>query len=530
MAKIDKTYFNLLPSLPKLNRKAFRLPESYVNAYSNNGITESKKQLFLFYGTQFGGFKLNLNSSYLRFNKEFLNAWFEIKQETNKLVFKANPKFISSFGNLKPEFLLRRTADEEYFKERGWDYQNIFSEDEKKEIKLFLNDLNQYYFSNIELSLPNIASGISLKEKLDLGRFHAIPHLQWRPKAGGRFFHTGKGYQNLSKNLRQFLRINGENVSEIDLNAAVLQFLYIGSNKYFSSHSSSEDDLLEKKQKILGILSKDKDMLNELKNKYAFFKNEDYLAKTFIQLFQFFCKKNRHLANEDILKLELPKNTPLSVFYDSLNQLAKLKYSTHIWFDKERDSKDALDELLKLEKIDKKHSFKDIVSQRDPYEFFLARLNSEEFQNKHKEETKIERDSLKELIYTLVYSSYEKQKNHVNRKLRLQKRNFTHDDFMTEFPQLDNLINRFSSLNIETYNILGIKEIKTRPLHTIVFKEESEYAREVLKEACLNQNFPVLPIHDSFITTRKNTEKLEKIMNETSEKLFGYVLPYTIKF
>jgi len=64
----------------------------------------------------------------------------------------------------------------------------------------------------------------------------------------------------------------------------------------------------------------------------------------------------------------------------------------------------------------------------------------------------------------------------------------------------------------------------------LIFMEESRYVREVLRRSCLEEKFPVVPLHDSFITTSEHYDDLERIVCDVSEEFYDYVITHKKKF
>jgi len=157
-----------------------------------------------------------------------------------------------------------------------------------------------------------------------------------------------------------------------------------------------------------------------------------------------------------------------------------------------------------------------ILSYEDPYQYFLSVLNSEKILGAY-DERKLDREALKKIIYTAIYSTENKQETNVNYKLRLMRRTYKHKDFVSFFPEFfDALASLRSSTNL--------------PLHTIIYKEESDYAHEVLRKGCLEEKLPILPLHDSFITTVSNFESMTAIMDKTALRLYGKLLSHKKKY
>jgi hypothetical protein len=169
-----------------------------------------------------------------------------------------------------------------------------------------------------------------------------------------------------------------------------------------------------------------------------------------------------------------------------------------------------------LEKYASKSLRNTVLSNQDPYQYFLSVLNSEEFMFQYREQP-MERDNVKKLLYTVIYSSNGDQKKNVNRKLRTMGRNYKHSDLVQTFPDFFNAISKLEA------------KVKT-PLHRVIFREESEYAHRVLQKGCLEERLPILPLHDSFITTSSKVNNLKEVMDYTSESLYGRNLLYKQKY
>jgi hypothetical protein len=384
----------------------YHIPENYSRLYEEKGVIDPDMQKALFFVTQFGGFKFKKIPSYLKDELEFFSTWFKIKNENGFFQFKANSNFISELGDIQIGPLIRSRFKREYYPDEIL-IENGFSRTEVFEIESLQDKLNDFY-STIRLNIVLPYSGITAEDRIDLSRFNAVPHLQFRPKAGGRLFQSGPGssYQRISSNLRPFLTIDGEKIIELDITAATLQFLNVSL------------------EKLLGY-------------------------------------------------------SPLS--------------------------KAGLSE--------------------DPYQYFLDKINSKTFKNYpddiKDEECYTSRDDLKNVLYTIIYSTLNSQEKNVNRRLRVMGKKYYYSDLKKEFPRFFELMSDLKSRPL----IDG----KLYPAHIAINKEESRFAREVLKRGCLEERFVILPIHDSFISTKSNSEKLEKIVRQVSSDFYGYVLPYKYK-
>ena len=129
----------------------------------------------------------------------------------------------------------------------------------------------------------------------------------------------------------------------------------------------------------------------------------------------------------------------------------------------------------------------------------------------------VQRDELKTVLYTAIYSEKNKQRNNVNRKLRRLDIPYKSDELEFLFPEF------FEALDV-------LKTELKFPPHVEVFKEESRYCQGVLEKGCLELKLPIIPIHDSFITIRKHIPELQDIMDETSDELYRRRLSHKTKF
>jgi len=321
------------------------------------------------------------------------------KKEGNFFSYKTNTRFLSEFGGLRVKPLLKNRYKNERYSQEFME-ENGFTNGEVLWINSIVNQLNEFYSDHrVSLAIPN--SGVSADDKINLARFNSVPHFQYRPKAGARMFHSGPGssYQSLSSSLRPFLRINGEETTEIDIAAATIQFA--------------------------GAVSADETY-------------DDTAAKVF-----------------------------------------RIK---------------------------------------DPYQHFLGTMDSLNMGN-------MDRETLKEVLYTLIYSPKKSERSNVNRKLRLLEQEFNHDDLERVFPDFFKILD-----DIKSVELPDGEEGQLYEPHQIIFKEESRYAREVLRRCCLQQGFPVLPLHDSFIAPRKNSSELEEAMEDVSMEYYDYIMSYKTKF
>lgn len=170
---------------------------------------------------------------------------------------------------------------------------------------------------------------------------------------------------------------------------------------------------------------------------------------------------------------------------------------------------------------------KQALSEGDPYQYFLDKINSVDFKNIHGQIEDIGRDSVKNLLYTLIYSPLNSQERNVNRHLRLTKKNYSYLGLKEKFPEFFQLIDSIKSIPSDGTENEGGKKF---PPHLLIFKEESRFAREILKKSCLEEKFPVIPLHDSFITPSKHYQDLERIICDVSMEFYDYVLSHKKKF
>ncbi len=394
---MGQEFRQVIPKKPIFKSNMYKIPENYLKNYRNISIREETRQKLLFYGTQFGGFRFKTLPNYIRDLDGFLLLWFKEKQENGFFQFKTNTKFISKLGNIPLEPLQRVWGHKEVlnFDEM---MENGFSKDEIVYSINFLKELNKFY-SDLRLKIPSINSGITYQDRIDLSRFHSIPFLVKKPKAGGRFFHPESSYQRISSSLREHMTINGEKTSEIDLSAATLQFMDIS------------------------------------------------------------------LKNHNI-------ESPMNV----------------------------------------------ILSNSDPYNYFLKILNSVKFRRTYNEK-KIQREDLKKIVYTIIYASETRRKSSLNWNLSRMKINYRYFDLFHRFPEFFEAIELIESLKTDQQLI-----------HHIIYGEESKYAQKVLEIGCLDKGIPLLPIHDSFVTPIRYADTLEKIMNDVAQELYGKTLLYKVKY
>lgn len=396
---MGKKFRKVVPKKPVYRKNMYDIPVSYSRKYLREGVKDSDAQKFLFYGTQFGGFRSKKVPQYLRENPAFQKRWLKSKEEEGFFHFKTNTPFLSKFGKLRVRPLLRaryktENYDKEFLEAHG------FTDGEVLWIAETCDLLNNFYSSQrVGLKVPN--SGVTADDILNLTRFNSIPHFQYKPRSGGRLFHSGPGssYQSLSSSLRPFLTINGEKTTEIDISAATIQFA---------------------------------------------------------------------------------GNVSTSETYD--------------------------DSTAKIFRI------------CDPYQHFLDSMNA-------MGSGEIDRNALKDILYTLVYSKKNSERRNVNRRLKLMGQPFGYSDIETHFPNFFKLLEDVKAVPLPD----GENGELFSP-HQIIFKEESRYARGVLRRCCLEEGFPVLPLHDSFIAPRSNSSDLERVMKDVSTEYYDYVMSYKRKF
>jgi hypothetical protein len=346
----------------------------------------------LFHLTQFGGFRLRKTPQNIDLPNGFLEEWCDKRRRNGYVTYRGNAHFLSTFGRMPLRPLLR-----------NWGYMNPvkveemveagFSADEIRDALNFMLRLNSFY-SSIRLDIDTPISGLSEEDRIRLQRkFHGIPFLVKRPRAGGRLFHPESSYQGLGSVLRSRMRIDGQKVAEFDLSASVLQFLDI-------------------------------------------------------------CTGGRIGINFE--------------------------------------------------------------NGKDPYTFFLDVLGSDRFFGVWGDQS-MSREDLKDILYTAIFSSQKRQRAQVNRRMRFNGRKCTANGLEDEFPAF----------------FTALAELKTdtgRPVHQVVFREETRYAERVLQKGCLERGIPILPVHDSFITQERRALELEEVMNESSIELYGKELLYKRKY
>ena len=160
--------------------------------------------------------------------------------------------------------------------------------------------------------------------------------------------------------------------------------------------------------------------------------------------------------------------------------------------------------------------FSEIFSHEDPYQYFLEKLNGT-FGRVDTDDGFIQREDLKTILYTLIYSSKRAQENSVNRKLRRLGIHCKHSELEFLFPEF------FAAVDV-------LKTEMDFDPHVVIFKEESKYAQKVLERACLELGLPMIPIHDAFVTTPPNVPELQEVMDEASERLYGRTLAHKVKY
>ena len=401
----------LIPQTPSFNRNRYSIPQSYAARYEGEGISNADEQKTLFHGTQFGGFRVTRVPQYLQEKEGFLNEWFNSKKDYRHTSFKPNDRFLSRFGDIEIEPLLRNKYGNKKFKPELFAECGL-SESEAREIQGIQNALNEFYSSiRVGISVPR--SGIRTEDHMDLARFNSIPHFQYSPRSGNRLFHSGPGtsFQRISSSLRPFLTIDGQPTTEIDISAATIQFLNLALERYFG-------------------------------------------------------------------RAPIPKEALVS---------------------------------------------------GDSYQPFLEKIEGSL--------GPMDRDPLKEVLYTLIYSPTTRQKSSVARKLRLLGEVAAYDHLEHLFPEFFDIVAKLKQVPLGEGNgtytpqfSLPFDKQEFYPPHILIFREESAFARNVLERSCLEECFPVLPIHDSFVTPRSHGSRLEEIMAQVSQERYGYVLASKKKF
>ncbi|MBD3249672.1 hypothetical protein GF336_06530 [Candidatus Woesearchaeota archaeon] len=236
---MGKRFIQRIPKKPVFKKNTYEIPKSYTDSYERAGITDSYEQKMLFHLTQFGGFRAKKVTQEMNSDKDFLDRWFKQSYDNGFYNFRANTAFIQKFGDVELKPLLRTwqidCLNEDEMKECG------FSKKEINESFDFLYKLNKFY-SDIRIDIRIPKTGMTAKDLAQIQKFHGIPFLVKKPRAGGRFFHPGTSYQRISSSLRPFMTINDEKTAELDLTAATIQFLDIIMKE--SSMGSLEDTVL----------------------------------------------------------------------------------------------------------------------------------------------------------------------------------------------------------------------------------------------------------------------------------------------
>ena len=182
------------------------IPSSYVDAYNEAEVINPDWQMMFFHVTQFGGFRLRKIPKGMKWDDQFIDKWFKHGCDFGYSNFRANANFLSRFGMLESKPLEKKwrcsVLNPDEMTENG------FSDEEIQDSVRFLSELNEFY-SSLRLDIPLLNSGITNEDRIQLSRFHGIPYLVKKPKAGGRFFHPETSYQRISSSLRQMMTING---------------------------------------------------------------------------------------------------------------------------------------------------------------------------------------------------------------------------------------------------------------------------------------------------------------------------------
>lgn len=383
-----------IPDYPLFKRETYDVPKEYIARYEKAKVPFRDAWVVLFHLTQFGGFRLGRRQDPERILGESTKKWYSCKQDGRGFSFKASPDFIDEFGDMKLRPLERIWRNGCVKRKEMLECGH--SEAEIEQMEAFLKQLNGFYSSvRVGIEIPD--SGVNAEDRALITRFHSIPFLVAKPRAGCRFFHPGVSYQRIGSSLRHLLTINGRATSEVDISAATLQFLNIA---------------LEKKN--IGSI---------------------------------------------------------------------------------RES---------------------ILSYADPYQYFLSTLNSPS--NLARDGWKrIDREGVKCLVYTAIYSDAQDQSANLSYKLRAMNRRETASQFVNLFPEL------FEALS-------ALRSSTPIPMHRIITQEESRYAKTILEEGCLERGIPILPLHDSFIAPRSKIKNLQNIMQNAANKMYGRPLVYKRKF
>ena len=396
-----KKFQKVIPKTPVFRKEMYRVPERYAEVYAGAEVKDPDEQSVLFYITQFGGCRFKRVPKYVEEREKFLKKWLKIKRQGGFVSFKASETFLSEFGHLEPEPLVRNRYKGQSFGDDVLAETGISRKD-MEAIEEIRDGLNRHYESmRIGLNVPR--SGTTAEDKVDLVRLNSVPNFQIKPRAGNRLFHSGPGssYQGISSNLRHYLTIDGKPTTEFDISAATIQFLNIIAKRHLGTTPMSEEEL----------------------------------------------------------------------------------------------------------------------SVGDPYQYFLDQLNGAPISGV---ET-LDRDAIKEILYTLIFSPTNSQRYNVNRKLKLLGQNYSYSAIEYYFPQFVEVID-----DIKNVSLNGNGECF--PAHLLIFQEESRYAREVLKRGCLEKGLPILPLHDSFITQRQHAKKLETLVHDVAVDLYGRPLAFKRKF
>jgi len=157
-----------------------------------------------------------------------------------------------------------------------------------------------------------------------------------------------------------------------------------------------------------------------------------------------------------------------------------------------------------------------VLAHEDPYQYFLSTLNSEGVLSQNGN-CRINREDLKTVLYTAIYSKGKRERANVNRKLRLMGLGYRYSDLVHFFP--------------EFFEALGaLRDTTGKPLHIVIYREESKFAQEVLQRGCLDQKIPILPVHDSFITIQEHVGTLQGIIDRAADDLYSRGLKYRRKY
>lgn len=226
----DRRY-NFASSLPEFRPNIFRIPVSYRKVIDScmGTLPHQEKiehlEALLYYTMQFGGAEISQD-------KYFNHPWFDVEKKKYAKKYKVKP-------NRTLLDLLQGHLD-------GFNHEHLQRDWGRMKVDdSLISELNEFYSQEVSLSLPfRILGAPSIWEEL-CRNFQAIPFLKPSIKTGGRLFHQGIGYQMIPKRFRSKLNINTGGISETDISAAALRFLYLSgkdSGIDFPNEIIQEDD------------------------------------------------------------------------------------------------------------------------------------------------------------------------------------------------------------------------------------------------------------------------------------------------